>query len=46
VDGGHGAAAYNRLQESHLSPVEYRCSPAVRCPYELDRTLPRRCPSH
>ena len=34
VDGGHGAAAaYHRLSESHLSPVEYRAFP--RCPLPL-----------
>ena len=39
VDGGHSAAAaFNKLRETHLSPVEYRVFP--RCPlplHELDQ---------
>jgi putative hemolysin len=41
VDGGHSAAAaFNKLRETHLSPVEYRVFP--RCPlplHELDRNV-------
>lgn len=44
VDGGHGAAAaYNRLQESHLSPVEYRVFP--RCPLPLHELNQNAAPS-
>jgi putative hemolysin len=36
ADGGHAAASlYNRLQEKHLSPAEYRVFP--RCPLPLAR---------
>jgi putative hemolysin len=39
VDGGHGAAAaFDRLRESHLSPVEYRVFPHCPLPlHELDQ---------
>ncbi|MCB1913831.1 MAG: GNAT family N-acetyltransferase, partial [Rhodocyclaceae bacterium] len=34
-DGGHTAASlYNRLKDSHLSPLEYRVFP--RCPLPLE----------
>jgi len=42
IDGGHSAAAaFNKLRETHLSPVEYRVFP--RCPlplHELDQHGP------
>jgi putative hemolysin len=44
LDGGHGAAAaYLRLRESHLSPVEYRVFP--RCPLPLHELNQNAAPS-
>jgi putative hemolysin len=47
IDGGHAAAAaYRRLRETHLSPVEYRVFP--RCPlplHELDQSAAPSIPA-
>jgi putative hemolysin len=41
ADGGHGAAGiYERLRQSHLSPVEYRVFPRCALPLDVPECAP------